>query len=296
MTLDDICILKTDFPEADFWIERKGSENKVGKPTKSFSDEDIGVKVRDEFRDRVDPLFLYYYFMHLQQKGIFIEMSHGTLRLKHIRLSDIKSIPISFRDEVSESVLLEQVSGLDEIIEQIKEKFPQTEEHVDKIREFITNSGCQKITVEDFMGFKASGLSLHDRVVINSVVFESSIENFFYILFHEIAHQYQYKKYGKDFAYKIYLGKIHIEDGVQMIKNTETIADEFAIRKCREFVKIGLLDKNKIRKHGVYKNTPIKHFYSLLSDWSKLLREKNVTDSEDVSEIIYNYIIKTQEN
>lgn len=296
MKLDDICILKTDFPEADFWIERKGSEDKVGKPTKSFSDEDIGIKVRDEFRDRVDPLFLYYYFMHLQQKGVFIGMSHGTLRLKHIRLSDIKSIPVSFRDEVNESVLLEQVSGLDDFIKLITQKFPKTKKFVKKIREFIINSGCEKITVESFLGYHASGLSLHDRVVINPVVFRNSLEDFFYVLFHEIAHQYQYKKYGKDHAYKIYLGQVHIEDGVQMIKNTEAIADEFALRKCREFAKMGLLNIENIRNHGAYKNTPTKHFYNLLSDWVGLLKDKNITDPLEVSEIIYNYIIKSREN
>ena len=97
MTIGDICIFRVNFPDADFWLERKGSEKTVGKPTKEFSEENIGVKIMDEYRDKVDSNYLYYYFVFLHQKGIFEPISHGTLALKNVTISDIKTIPIQFK-------------------------------------------------------------------------------------------------------------------------------------------------------------------------------------------------------
>jgi choline kinase len=93
MTIGDVCEFKTNFEDADFWLIRKGSETTVGKPVKEYSPEHIGVKVIST--DIMDPNYLYYVFMYLHQSGKFIPMSHGTLKLKNIRISDIKEIPIS---------------------------------------------------------------------------------------------------------------------------------------------------------------------------------------------------------
>jgi hypothetical protein len=97
MKIGDVCIFKTKFENADFWLQRKGSEKSVGTPLKEYQEENIGVKVMEEYRDRIDPNYLYYYFMMLHQKGVFAPISHGTLALKNITISDIKSIPISFK-------------------------------------------------------------------------------------------------------------------------------------------------------------------------------------------------------
>jgi hypothetical protein len=92
MTLGDICEFKTNFPEADFWLVRKGDEKTVGMPIKEFNSERIGVKVIQT--DMFDPLYVYYFFMSLQQSGKFIPLAHGTLKLKNISIRDIKSISI----------------------------------------------------------------------------------------------------------------------------------------------------------------------------------------------------------
>lgn len=94
MTIGDLCEFKVDFPEADFWLVRKGSESTVGTPTKEFSPEHIGVKVTSP---NMDAGYLFYYFMFLQQKGAFTMLSKGTLKLKNIRISDIKNIPVVMR-------------------------------------------------------------------------------------------------------------------------------------------------------------------------------------------------------
>ena len=92
MTLGDLCEFKINFPEADFWLVRKGSDKTVGMPVKEFDSERIGVKVIQT--DVLDPQYLYYVFMHLQQSGKFIPLAHGTLKLKNISIRDIKSISI----------------------------------------------------------------------------------------------------------------------------------------------------------------------------------------------------------
>ena len=92
MTLGDLCEFKVNFPEADFWLIRKGNEKVVGKPTKEFDPERIGVKVIQT--DILDPQYLYYVFMYLQGSGKFIPFAHGTLKLKNISIRDIKSISV----------------------------------------------------------------------------------------------------------------------------------------------------------------------------------------------------------
>jgi hypothetical protein len=92
MRLKDVCDIKVDFPEADFWLVRKGSEKTVGTPTKNFSPEHIGIKVTRT--DLLVPDYLFYVFMYLQQQGLFAQVSHGTLNLKNIRVSDITDIKI----------------------------------------------------------------------------------------------------------------------------------------------------------------------------------------------------------
>lgn len=92
MTLGDLCEFKIDFPEADFWLVRKGSEKTVGMPVKDYDKERIGVKVIQT--NILNPQYLYYMFMHLQQSGKFIPLAYGSLNLKNIRISDIKNIQI----------------------------------------------------------------------------------------------------------------------------------------------------------------------------------------------------------
>lgn len=92
MTIGELCEFKVNFPDADFWLIRRGSEDAVGKPVNEFNPENIGVKVIAT--DVLDPRYLYYVFLHLHGQGVFVQMAHGTLRLKNIKISDIKNIPI----------------------------------------------------------------------------------------------------------------------------------------------------------------------------------------------------------
>lgn len=95
MTIGDICEFKLKFENADFWLIRKGSEDMVGKPVNEYSPEHIGVKIINT--DVIDKKYLYYVFMFLHQNGSFKRISNGILNLKHIKISDIKEIPVSVK-------------------------------------------------------------------------------------------------------------------------------------------------------------------------------------------------------
>jgi len=92
MRLKDIAEVKTNFPDADFWIQRKGSKENVGKPTKTFSPENIGIKVVKT--DVVDPNYLKYVFEYLFTSGAFKPLAKGTLNLQHLPLDAIRNANI----------------------------------------------------------------------------------------------------------------------------------------------------------------------------------------------------------
>jgi hypothetical protein len=90
--LKDLCTVKTNFPDADFWLQRSGSESTVGTPTKTFSPDNIGIKVTAT--DVLDPTYLYYMMMHIHNTGYWKPRATGALRLVHIKASDVANIPI----------------------------------------------------------------------------------------------------------------------------------------------------------------------------------------------------------
>lgn len=95
LKLFNIATVKTNFPEADFWLIRKGSESEVGKPTRTFHPERLGIRVDQP--KIVIPDYLFYIFMHLQQVGYFRRRARGTLNLKHITVKDVEEIKLGVR-------------------------------------------------------------------------------------------------------------------------------------------------------------------------------------------------------
>lgn len=96
MLLKHIADVKVNFQDADFWIQRKGSELTVGTPTHNYSPEHIGVKVTDT--SVVLPAYLFYAIQHLHNQGYFKPLARGTLRLQHIKTDDVQNIPLAQRN------------------------------------------------------------------------------------------------------------------------------------------------------------------------------------------------------
>jgi restriction endonuclease S subunit len=89
MKLKQLCTVQTNLPNADFYIVRSGSQNTIGKVTKEFNKDYIGIKVTRT--DILVPDYLYYLLMNLHNQGYFRAISNGTT-LQHITTQDVGNI------------------------------------------------------------------------------------------------------------------------------------------------------------------------------------------------------------
>ena len=91
-------VVKTNWPEADFWLQKRGSEQNVGKPMRKFSkvqgQYNIGIKVPKGMNKE----YVYAQLAALFRKGYWQTHSYGTLNLQHIRVDDVKKILQSFEN------------------------------------------------------------------------------------------------------------------------------------------------------------------------------------------------------
>lgn len=92
LKLFNIATVKTNFQNADFWLIRKGSECEVGKPTREYHRERIGIKVDQP--QIVLPNYLFYVLQALHGVGYFKRIAKGTLKLKHITVNDVEQIKL----------------------------------------------------------------------------------------------------------------------------------------------------------------------------------------------------------
>jgi len=186
-------------------------------------------------------------------------------------------------------VLREETQGIESFLTQIMKTYPETESFIGNIESFIKDSNCKKIEVTMFK-YPALGLALHNGVLFNEVIFKQELPDFLFIIFHEIAHQYQYKKYGDKKMYEFYLDETDVKDASIAMKQIEIIADEFANRKVREFLKLGFISVPNRKTLSVYKNVPLNHFEKLITQTKNTIKSKNVSSFDEISEIFYNMI------
>lgn len=92
MKLSDVSIIKTDFPEAHFWLVRRGSRSQCGKPVREFNSEHIGIQVTRT--DILLPDYLFYCLTHIHSTGLWEPLANGTLELVNIRVADVRSIQL----------------------------------------------------------------------------------------------------------------------------------------------------------------------------------------------------------
>jgi len=191
--------------------------------------------------------------------------------------------------ETIKRVLREETQGIEQFLIQVMETYPETEGFIDNIESFIKNSNCKKIEVAMFK-YPALGLAVHNGVLFNEVIFKQQLPDFLFIIFHEIAHQYQYKKYGDEKMYEFYLDETDVKEAAIAMKKIEIIADEFANRKVREFVKLGFINAPNRKTLSMYKDIPLNHFERLISQTKDTIRSKNVSSFDEIADIFYNMI------
>jgi hypothetical protein len=185
-------------------------------------------------------------------------------------------------------VINEETSGLGDFIETLKSKFDMSDELVDFVVKFIEKSDCQKIEFSEFK-YPALGAALHNGVLINVAILNRPLGFALFVIFHEIAHQYQYKKYGIEKMNEFYNDEISVVDTAKFMKTIETTADNFASRKIRELQGMGLIDEKYVPIE-MYKTVPESRLVAFIEDIRSKLRERNITSPDDISKFYYNLI------
>jgi hypothetical protein len=148
------------------------------------------------------------------------------------------------------------------------------------IEKFIEKSGCTKISFEE-LNPKCGGISTPDECIISTIILEFPKEILLYILFHEIAHQYQYKKWGKNLMIDAYT-KLTIEDAVKSLLYIESVADRLAILKLRS-----IIGNENIPPYRYYGCKNLEFFKEYICDLRNSIEKNNANDIESINEIIY---------
>ena len=96
MRLADLCEIKFNMSDADFCIFARGAEKSLGMPTTDpdNNEKKIGIKVKEEAKDKLDSKYLFYVFMHLNNSQYWQTngLVYGSLQLKNIRIEDVKNL------------------------------------------------------------------------------------------------------------------------------------------------------------------------------------------------------------
>jgi hypothetical protein len=110
------------------------------------------------------------------------------------------------------------------------------------------------------------------------------------MILHEISHQYQYKKYGKNLILDVYLNNTPLQDATEKLLYIEKIADRFAIMKMKQIFKNNnvISQINPVPRYlNMTDLTKMKeHVQSMREDVSKL----NLKTIEDINNHLYNKI------
>lgn len=151
---------------------------------------------------------------------------------------------------------------------------------------FIMNSGCPDIGFEK-MSDRAMGISKTDKCILNTRVLSLPIEYLLYIILHEVSHQYQYKKHGKNLVLDVYLESLDLEKAADKLLSIEKIADRLAIKKLKE-----ILVRNGI-EHSVQPRYLDLTDTSYIKTYLEKIRKEVTLNRLMTIEEINNYILLT---
>lgn len=190
--------------------------------------------------------------------------------------------------EIFKTIINEETDGITIFLNKIQAEYDISDSLYVEMLDFIEKSGCKKIEFAKF-NYPAIGLALHNGVLINSNMIGDNLSFLVFVIFHEVAHQFQFKKYGDKIMYGVYSGDVSIDEAAKFMKHTEEVADEFAMRKIRELQKKGLIDDN-YRANSPYRNISVQSIKSMIIRFRDDLKSKNITSPNDISKYFYNMV------
>jgi len=184
-------------------------------------------------------------------------------------------------------ILKEETEGIDSFLSEVTQVHDMSDELKNFVKKFIEESNCKRINFSKF-NIPAMGLALESGVLINSMSLRQPLPFLLFLIFHEITHQYQFKKYGEEMMYNCYLGEIPESEAAEFMKHTEEVADNMAYRKIRELQKLNLI--GPYTPPQVYKNIPIQQITMMVNNYRNDMRRKNINSPKKVSEYFYNMV------
>lgn len=197
--------------------------------------------------------------------------------------------------KIVKRVINEQTEGESEVIKVLDDKYGLSDELKLEISNALKSSECKNVSFQRINN--AAGLALWNRLVLNPDILTYRLGKVLFVLFHEMAHQYQYKKYGKEKMMEYFNEEISLSDAAKFLQNAEKVADEFAVRKLKSLERKGLIKLNDYDIQRGYEHMNISQFENLISYFRKMLKQKNITGSEKISEFIYNMVkIESSDN
>lgn len=102
MKLGNLAEIKTNFENADFWIWRRNSAEKVGSPTREYNPQHIGIKVIR--KDLLMPEYLFYLMQYMHIQGYFKKVSKGATNLVNITTDDVKNISFALKESSNKKI------------------------------------------------------------------------------------------------------------------------------------------------------------------------------------------------
>jgi hypothetical protein len=181
------------------------------------------------------------------------------------------------------------MKGLSEFKTKTLESFPQVYNFWDIIERFILESEAPKIELSEIKFGLA--VSFSHVVIFSSKVFEQTLPNFLFTVFHEFSHQYQFKKYGAKNMLKLYTKDISDDDGANLMKNIEIVADRLAHAKLIQIQKKGYLQNETLPK-GIYNQIPYTTFVQTIQHLKSQVSDLGLKTSEEISLELYDWLKK----
>lgn len=179
--------------------------------------------------------------------------------------------------------------------EKLDEKIVMGDELKSEIQRVFDETGTKNIKFDTF-NIPAMGLSTPDGVILTKYLLGRDFYHFLFVLFHELAHQYQYKKYGNKAMLDIYFDEMSLDDAAKFMLKVEHVADEYGVRKLKQIIRKGLMPKTfkkpsdaQIERFKGYTNVPESQLKGMIQRLKQIMRNNNITDHEQVSEFMYNF-------
>lgn len=202
-----------------------------------------------------------------------------------------KLIKKILKEAVSEKEINSDFQEFYNLFEEKYGSTPNYEEILDEIISDIKKSPTPKISLTTRGLF--CGMSLTDNVILSKSIFNYQLYNFIFVLFHEIAHQYQYKKYGKNLLYD--LTTKDIDDGIldKLIK-IEQVADRFGESMVNKYSSKFNIPKNKISSPYSNIEQGKNSYRKLILTIQEEIKKGNITCVEQMESFMMDHLIPAQ--